>query len=235
MKNIIIASTSTLHGGDYLEYLLDELKVFFKSVETVLFIPYARPGGLTHEEYTEKVKVAFSNIGKKVKGIHEIENPKLAIQNAQAIFVGGGNTFVLVNQLYKKNLLDVLKNTVLDGTYYLGTSAGSNICGLTMNTTNDMPITYPPSFKTLSFVPFNINPHYLDPDTSSKHMGETRETRIKEFHTYNNQPVIGLREGSWLKVKNDSIVLKGKLTARVFEHNKTPYEVSPEVELNTLK
>ena len=235
MKNIIIASTSTLHGGDYLEYLLDELKVFFKSVETVLFIPYARPGGLTHEEYTEKVKMAFSNIGKKVKGIHEIENHKLAIQNAQAIFVGGGNTFVLVNQLYKKNLLDVLKNTVLDGTYYLGTSAGSNICGLTMNTTNDMPITYPPSFKTLSFVPFNINPHYLDPDTSSKHMGETRETRIKEFHTYNNQPVIGLREGSWLKVKNDSIVLKGKLTARVFEHNKTPYEVSPEVELNTLK
>ena len=235
MKNIIIASTSTLHGGDYLEYLLDELKVFFKSVETVLFIPYARPGGLTHEEYTEKVKMAFSNIGKKVKGIHEIENPKLAIQNAQAIFVGGGNTFVLVNQLYKKNLLDVLKNTVLDGTYYLGTSAGSNICGLTMNTTNDMPITYPPSFKTLSFVPFNINPHYLDPDTSSKHMGETRETRIKEFHAFNTQPVIGLREGSWLKVKNDSIVLKGKLTARVFEHNKTPYEVSPEVELNTLK
>jgi len=235
MKNIIIASTSTIHGGEYLEYLLDELKVFFKSVETILFIPYARPGGISHEEYTGKVKIAFSKIKKNVKGIHEFENPKDAIKNAQAIFVGGGNTFVLVNQLYKNDLLDVIKTSVLNGTPYLGTSAGSNICGLTINTTNDMPIAYPPSFKTLGFVPFNINPHYLDPDTTSKHMGETRETRIKEFHKFNSQPVIGLREGSWLDVKNDSITLKGRLSARVFEYNKIPCEVKPEIGLNTLK
>ena len=126
-------------------------------------------------------------------------------KNAEAIFVGGGNTFVLVNQLYKNNLLTTIKEAVENGTPYLGTSAGSNICGLTMNTTNDMPIIQPPSFKTLGLVPFNINPHYLDPDSNSTHKGETRETRIKEFHAFNTQPVIGLREGSWLDVRGNSI------------------------------
>ena len=97
-----------------------------------------------------------------------------------------------------------------------------------------MPIVYPPSFNALGFVPFNINPHYLNPDTNSKHMGETRETRIKEFHNFNTQPVVGLREGSWLLVKNKSITLKGTLTARIFEYNKPPYEIKPNTELNTL-
>ncbi|HMC00970.1 MAG TPA: dipeptidase PepE [Flavobacteriaceae bacterium] len=234
MKNIIIASTSTTHGGDYLEYLLNDLKVFFNSVETILFVPYARPGGISHNQYTEKVSIAFSKIEKKIVGIHEFEKPIDAVKNAEAVFVGGGNTFVLVNQLYKNDLIDVLITSVLNGTPYLGTSAGSNICGLTINTTNDMPIVYPQSFKALGFVPFNINPHYLDPDPTSKHMGETRETRIKEFHKFNTQPVVGLREGSWLHVNNNSIVLKGSLTARIFEHDKTPYEVSSETELNTL-
>jgi len=235
MKKIIIASTSTVHESDFLEYLLEDLIAFFKTVETILFIPYARPGGISHDAYTQKVRVAFLKIDKKVKGIHEFENPRKAIENAEAIFVGGGNTFVLVNQLYKNDLIEVLKTSVLDGTPYLGTSAGSNICGLTINTTNDMPIVYPPSFKTLGFVPFNINPHYLDPDPSSKHMGETRETRIMEFHKFNSQPVIGLREGSWLAVSGKSILLKGDLTARVFEQEKSPYEVSSGTELKNLK
>ena len=116
----------------------------------------------------------------------------------------------------------------------MGTSAGTNICGLTMNTTNDMPIVYPPSFKTLGFVPFNINPHYLDPDMNSKHMGETRETRILEFHKFNTQPVVGLREGSWLYVTDNSIKLKGELSARIFEHDKKPYEVDTDTDLNHL-
>ena len=234
MKNIIIASTSTVHGSDYLDYILDDLNLFFKNAQGVLFIPYARPGGITHDEYTLKIKTAFSKIDKTVKGIHEFENPVYAIKNAQAIFTGGGNTFVLLNELYKHNVMGVLKETVANGTPYLGTSAGSNICGLTMHTTNDMPIVYPPTYKTLGFVPFNINPHYLDPDTSSKHMGETREMRIKEFHKFNTQPVIGLREGSWLHVNGDSILLKGTLTARIFKHNQAPYEVNPDAELNTL-
>ena len=234
MKNIILASTSTVHGSGYLEYILDELKIFFKDVSEILFIPYARPGGISHEDYTSLVKKAFSKIDISVKGIHEFDDPKDAVKNAKGIFTGGGNTFVLVNQLYKNKLMSILRDTVLNGTLYFGTSAGSNIGGLTMNTTNDMPIVYPPSFKTLGFVPFNINPHYLDPNPTSKHMGETRETRIKEFHKFNTQPVIGIREGSWLKIKNDSVLLKGTLPTRVFEHDKGPYEVDPDTEFNFL-
>lgn len=235
MKQIIIASTSTIHGSGPLEYLLDELSVFFKDTSEILFIPYARPGGITHDEYTVNVNKAFTQIGKVAKGIHEFENPKLAVANAKAIFTGGGNTFVLVNQLYKNDLLEPIKQAVNSGTPYLGTSAGSNICGLTVNTTNDMPIVYPPSFKTFGLVPFNINPHYLDPDPTSTHKGETRETRIKEFHAFNTQPVVGIREGSWLAVNGHKITLKGPLSARIFEHNKSPYEVEPETDLSHLK
>lgn len=234
MKKIIIASTSTVHGSGYLEYILDELAIFFKDVESILFIPYARPGGISHDEYTVKAAESFLKINKTVKGIHEFENPVTAVEKAQAIFVGGGNTFVLTSQLYKNNLMGTIKTAIKNGTPYLGTSAGSNICGLTIKNTNDMPIVYPPSFKALSFVPFNINPHYLDPDTDNTHMGETRETRIKEFHHYNTPPVVGLREGSWLHVTNNSIVLRGTLTARIFEYNKAPYEVEPGMELDFL-
>lgn len=235
MKQMIIASTSTIHGSGYLNYLLEELTFFFKDVDTILFIPYARPGGISQDAYTKKAQEAFSEIGKKVKGIHEFTNPKEALNTAQGIFVGGGNTFVLVNQLYKNNLISALQEVIFKGTPYLGTSAGSNICGLTINTTNDMPIVYPPSFKTLALVPFNINPHYLDPDPSSKHMGETRETRIQEFHAFNSQPVVGLREGSWLEVNGNHIVLKGELDARIFEYNKAPYEVETGTDLSGLK
>ena len=235
MKNILIASTSTLHNGEYLDYLLPELRMFFSNIKELLFIPYARPSGISHEEYTKKVSEAFAKINISVKGIHEYENPIMALENAEGIFTGGGNTFLLVSQLYKNNSIDTLEKVVKNGTPYLGTSAGSNICGLTMSTTNDMPIVYPPSFRTLGFVSFNINPHYLDPIEGSTHMGETRETRINEFHHFNPQPVVGLREGSWLEVKGDSVKLKGKLTARIFKRNETPIEVEPETELNELK
>ena len=184
MKNIIIASTSTLHGGDYLDYLLPELQLHFKDCKTILFIPYARPGGISHDEYTAKVALAFAKINIAVKGIHEFEDPASAIQDAEGIFTGGGNTFLLVSQLYKNNIMTVLAETVKNGTPYLGTSAGSNICGLTMQTTNDMPIIYPPSFQTLGLIPFNLNPHYLDADKQSTHMGETRETRIQRISCF---------------------------------------------------
>jgi len=235
MKNIIIASTSTLHGGDYLDYLLPELQSFFSNVKELLFIPYARPNGISHDEYTKKVSEAFTKINITVKGIHEFENSITALENAKGIFTGGGNTFLLVSQLYKNNVIDTLEKVVKNGTPYLGTSAGSNICGLTMSTTNDMPIVYPPSFRTLGFVSFNINPHYLDPIEGSTHMGETRETRINEFHQFNSQPVVGLREGSWLAVKGDSIKLKGTLTAWIFKRGEMPIEIAPDTELNELK
>lgn len=234
MKNLIIASTSTIYNGTYLEYLLPTLKEHFKNISTLLFIPYARPGGITHDQYTEKVRTAFATINIDVKGIHEYTNPVEAVQQAEGIFTGGGNTFLLVQQLYKNNVLNVVIDVVNNGTPYLGCSAGSNICGLTMETTNDMPIVYPPSFKTFCFVPFNLNPHYLDPIEGSTHMGETRETRINEFHAFNTQPVVGLREGSWLEVKGDQITLKGELDARIFEQNKEAYEVKTNTDLSHL-
>jgi len=235
MKNCIIASTSTLYGGDYLDYLLSELEALFKETDEILFIPYARPGGISHDEYTQKATEAFQKINKRIVGLHTFENPKEAIENAKGIFTGGGNTFVLVAQLYVNNMISTLREVLCHGTPYLGTSAGSNICGLTMQTTNDMPIMYPPSFKTTGVLPFNINAHYLDPTEGSTHMGETRETRIKEFHSYNNIPVVGLREGSWLEVKGESIILKGTLNARIFEPGKKPYELAPLLDLNSLK
>ena len=225
MKNIIVASTSTIHNGTYLSYLLDEIAALFSDTEEVLFIPYARPSGLSHDEYTKIAADAFSKINKQVVGLHTFENPVEAINNAKGVFVGGGNTFVLVSQLYKNNVMQVLREAIFNGLPYLGTSAGSNICGITMGNTNDMPIAYPPSFKTLGVIPFNINPHYLDPDPTSKHMGETRETRIKEYHSQNTIPVVGIREGSWLEVKGDTITLKGKHSARIFEQNKDAYEI----------
>ncbi|GEP49517.1 dipeptidase E [Flavobacterium noncentrifugens] len=235
MKNLIIASTSTLHGGGYLDYLLPELEAFFKDCNTILFIPYARPGGISHDDYTGRVKSAFANINKKVRGLHEFDSPKEAIENAEAIFTGGGNTFLLVSQLYKNKVMDILANAVKSGIPYLGTSAGSNITGLSMQTTNDMPIVYPPSFQTLGLMPFNLNPHYLDADLQSKHMGETRETRIKEFHQFNNIPVLGLREGSWLEVNGEKITLKGDLQARLFLHNQEPKELETGSDLSGLK
>jgi len=235
LKSIIIASTSTIHGSGYLEYLLDELKLLFKSTDEILFIPYARPSGISYDAYTQIASKAFNSIGKSIKGIHQFKNPKDAVANTKGIFVGGGNTFVLANQLYKNDVLVSIKTAVNQGTPYLGTSAGSNICGLTLNTTNDMPIVYPPSFKTLGLVPFNINPHYLDPIAGSTHMGETRETRIKEFHAFNTQPVIGLREGSWIGIKDNTLTLKGELKARIFEHGKAPYELETNSDLGFLK
>jgi dipeptidase E len=225
MKNLIIASTSTIHGSGYLEYLYETLEVLFQSTQRVLFIPYARPGGISHEEYTQIAAKSFQKIGKEVVGIHSFKNPVDGLKEADGIFTGGGNTFVLVSQLYQLGVMAPLRDILFEGVPYLGTSAGSNICGLTMQTTNDMPIVYPPSFKTLGAVPFNLNPHYLDPDPQSTHMGETRETRIKEFHTQNSIPVLGLREGSWLRVKGEEIMLEGALSARSFEAGKDALEI----------
>ena len=234
MRNAILASTSTLHGEKYLAYLLPELSKLFKDAQELLFIPYARPGGISHDEYTSLVKEATKELHFSVKGIHEFEDPIEAIKNARAIFTGGGNTFMLVDKLYRNKVMQTLKEAILNGTPYLGTSAGTNITGLTMQTSNDMPIIYPPSFKTLGIVPFNLNPHYLDPDPNSTHKGETRETRIKEFHKINTQPVIGLREGSWLEVNNNDITLRGNLTARIFKAGKDPIELETNSTLNNI-
>lgn len=235
MKNLIIASTSTLFGGSYLEYILPELKIHFQHCKTLLFIPFARPNGISHDDYTQKVALVFNSINIKVQGLHEFDDKIKAIQTAEAIFTGGGNTFLLVSQLHNLNLMSVLSDVFKNGTPYLGTSAGSNIVGLTMQTTNDMPIVYPPSFETLGLIPFNLNPHFLAADAISSHMGETRETRISEFHHFNATPVLGLREGSWLDVKGDTVVLKGNLKAKLFRQNQDAIELETGSDLSFIK
>jgi len=234
MKKLLLASTSTIYGSGYLVYLLDEVKQFFTGIDEVIFIPYARPSGISHDEYTAIAQKAFATININIKGLHEFENPKEAIKNAKGIFTGGGNTFLLVKQLYEKGLMILLQEQINAGMPYMGTSAGSNIAGKTVRTTNDMPIVYPPSFDALGLVDFNINPHYLDANPDSTHKGETRETRILEYLTYNRTPVVGLREGSWLAVSGDKVILKGKLKARVFIDKKTIKEVEPETELTAF-
>lgn len=234
MRHLIIASTSTLHQQSYLEYLLPDLERLFKGSEDVLFIPFARPGGISHDVYTEIAASAFKKINLRIRGLHSYDDPIKAITNATAIFTGGGNTFVLVKRLHDLGLMNVLSEVINGGTPYLGTSAGSNICGINMKTTNDMPIVYPPSFDTMGLVPFNINPHYLDPQPNSTHMGETRAQRLKEFHAHNDLPVVGLREGSWLEVQGSKVLLFGSSTARIFEAQKEAYEVSVGTDLMTL-
>jgi dipeptidase E len=233
---MIIASTSTLHGSDFLEYLTPVLtkRLNESGIKEVLFIPFARPGGITHDEYTIKAASAFAKMNSTIKGIHTYEDPVEAIEKAQAIFTGGGNTFQLVKMLHDLELMMPLRKAIYSGTFYLGTSAGSNICGLNMKNTNDMPIVQPSSFKTTGAIAYNINAHYQDPVVNDTHMGETREQRIKEFHVYNSLPVVGLREGSYIDVRDKAEILEGPHNARIFKPNEAAFEVAPGFDFATL-
>lgn len=228
MNNLILASTSTLFGQEYLSYLLPELKTFFQDVDCITFVPYARPGGCSENEYTQKVRSTFAQINIEVIGLDEVSDPVAALHQAKGIFTGGGNTFLLVKKLYDLNLIDPLNEALDQGVPYLGTSAGSNICGLGMHTTNDMPIVHPPSLKTLGRVPFNLNAHYIEPDKGSTHMGETRETRIREFQCQQKTTVVGLYEGTWLRVSDSEIFVRGQHPAVVFKPDETRFEVGPD-------
>lgn len=229
--NIILASTSTLFGGEYLEYLREELIKLYQGIDEIIFVPFARPSGISHDDYTAKARSFFETINIKVKGLHEFENKIEALNHAKGFFTGGGNTFLLVKTLHEEGLMSVLKENVENEKPYLGCSAGSNIGGQNMKTTNDMPIVYPPSFDCMGLVPFNLNPHYLDPNPGLKHNGETRETRIKEFLTQNDLKVVGLREGNWIRRIGDKITVEGSELTRIFEKDKEPYEVEAGSEL----
>lgn len=222
MRKLLLLSTSVLQNGKYLDYASDVIKAFFaeNGVSKIVFIPYAAHD---HDAYEKKVKEAFSEFGLELNSIHKSDNLLSTVKEAQGFFVGGGNTFLLLKTLYDLNLLEAIKSRVLqDGIPYMGSSAGTNLATINICTTNDMPIVCPPTLDAFGFLPFNINPHYLDHDPTSKHMGESRETRISEYHGIPNvksPPVLGLREGSWLQVKDDQISLKGSIpnqTARLF-------------------
>ncbi len=223
--NFILASTSTLFGGQYLEYLRAPITELFTGIDEIVFIPFACPSGISYEDYTAKARAFFSTLNIKVRGLHEFQDMKEAIRSAKGYFTGGGNTFLLVKTLHENALMNLLKENVESGKPYLGCSAGSNIGGVNMKTTNDMPIVYPPSFDTMGLVPFNINPHYLDPQPDLKHNGETRETRIKEFLSQNNLPVVGLREGNWIRKSGDITTVEGEKLTRIFLPDTEPYEV----------
>jgi len=233
-NRLLLISTSTVHGSGYLDYCADSVTEFLGNVDTVLFVPYARPSGISHSKYTELARDRFAQMGLKLVGIQDSPDPGAAIRDAHSLFIGGGNTFLLLRDLYRVDLLDVVRKRVAEGMPYIGTSAGSNVAGLSIGTTNDMPIVCPPSFDALGLVPFNLNPHYLDPDPTSTHRGETRETRINEFHVLNEQPVVGLREGAWLRVKGSSAILEGSNGARLFRQGMEPEEFEPGASLSFL-
>lgn len=180
----------------------------------MLFVPFAL---FNYDKYTKKVGDVLTSWGFEVEGIHRKEDPVEAVRKAQAIYVGGGNTFLLLKLLYEKNLVEAIRERVFSGgAVYVGSSAGTNVATASIKTTNDMPIIYPPTFDALGLVPFNINPHYLDPLPGSTHHGETRQQRIEEFHHLNKTPVVGLREGTYLLVEDDKITLLGDFNARLF-------------------
>ncbi|XP_037080094.1 alpha-aspartyl dipeptidase-like [Pollicipes pollicipes] len=235
MRRLLLLSSSVCHGTEgFMGWCSDIVSEYLgKEVTRVLFIPYAL---FDYDEYTSAPRNKLKQLGYEVDGIHELENPVQAVERAQAIYIGGGNTFRLLKSLYDHGLVDVIRKRVLEeGVPYIGSSAGTNVATVSICTTNDMPIVYPPTFDALGLVPFNINPHYIDPEPNSTHKGETREKRINEYHMYADRPpVLGLREGSCLYVHGNKAVLKGSSGAKLFKPKAEPVEFASSADLSFL-
>ncbi|XP_055685992.1 probable alpha-aspartyl dipeptidase [Lutzomyia longipalpis] len=233
-RNLFLISSSKVHGHEYLQHSREALTEFFRkhNVTKVLFIPYAL---FNYDKYTKKVGDVLTSWGFEVEGIHRKDDPVEAVRKADAIYVGGGNSFLLLKLLHERKLIEPIRERIFSGeAVYVGSSAGTNVATVSIKTTNDMPIVYPPTFDALALVPFNINPHYLDPLPGSTHHGETRQQRIEEFHHLNAIPVLGLREGTYLHVEDDKMTLLGDFNARLFMKSKTPVEVPPNSDMSFL-
>jgi dipeptidase E len=230
-RRLLLVSTSTTHGTGYLDHCAVQIQELLGGLRRVLFVPYAL---FDHDGYAAKARERFARMGYELTSVHEVVDPVAAVRSTEALFIGGGNTFRLLARLYEKELLDPIRERVAAGMPYIGTSAGSNVACVTIRTTNDMPIVEPPSFDALNLVPFNINPHYLDPDPRSTHMGETREERILQFLEENDKIVVGLREGSMLRIEGDSVRLLGAAGARIFRRGHPPLEAHPGEALDIL-
>ena len=229
-RRLLLISNSTLHGSGYLDHAESEIRDFLGGLKHVLFVPFAL---FDRDKYAATAQARFLQMGYELTSIHTAANPVQAVKETGAIFIGGGNTFRLLKALYQFDLLDVIRERVDAGVPYIGSSAGSNMACPTIRTTNDMPIVEPPSFNALGLVSFQINPHYLDPDPNSKHMGETREERIIQFLEENETPVVGLREGAMLRVENGETILRGSTGARIFRRGFEPLEISPGATLDS--
>lgn len=231
-EELLLLSSSVVHGGGYLDYVREAVAQFLTGVRTLHFVPFARAD---HEIYTGRVAQALQPLGVKVIGLHSVADPVKEIENARAVFIGGGNSFRLLKVLQTKKLLEPVRKRVQAGELrFMGASAGTNMACPSLRTTNDMPIVQPASFEALNLLPFQINPHYLDPDPTSTHRGETREERLVEFLEENEVTVLGLREGAWLYRKGNTLLLEGQAGARLFQRRAFPREYQPGCDLSWL-
>jgi dipeptidase E len=230
-KHLLLISNSTLYGSGYLDHAESEIRDFLGSVGRVLFVPFALSD---RDAYAALAGERFNSMGYGLESVHQVSDVRQAVKDAEAVFIGGGNTFRLLKALYDFDLLLPIRQRVLKGMPYIGSSAGSIVACPTLKTTKDMPVVEPPSFDALGLVSFQISPHYLDPDPHSTHMGETQEERINQFLEENSPPVVGLREGAMLRVEESSIELKGVSGARIFGRGHEPVEIEPGAKLNHL-
>jgi dipeptidase E len=228
---LLLLSNSTEHGQGYLDHAMPAVLDFLGPVRQLVFVPFALRD---HEAYTARVRGRFETEGIAVRGVRPESSEAAVVEAAEAVFIGGGNTFRLLDTLQRTGLLEAIRRRARRGMPYLGASAGTNVAAPTIKTTNDMPIVQPASFSALGLVPFQINPHYVDPDPSSLHMGETREERLREFLEENDAVVVALREGAWLRVEGQRATLGGLRGARIFRRGRDPGEVSPGATLDAL-
>lgn len=218
---VLLISNSTLYGRGYLDHAELEIIDFLGPAKRILFFPFALQDC---EGYAAKARERFAAMGCDLASAHTATDPRKALGATEAIFIGGGNTFRLLKTLQDREWIEPIRERIRNGGPYVGSSAGSNVAGPTIRTTNDMPIVEPRSFDALGLVPFQMNPHFLDPHPNSTHMGETREERIAQFHEENETPVVGLREGAWLRVRAGSVLLGGTRGARIFRRGESPVE-----------
>jgi dipeptidase E len=228
---ILLISNSTVHGRGYLDHAEEELRKFLGNSKTVLFFPFAL---YDRDDYAARASARFAEMGYTTTSAHSVGDPIRAIAETDAVFIGGGNTFRLLKSLQDLDLIEPIRRRVNEGASYIGSSAGSNVAGPTIKTTNDMPIVQPRSFDAIGLVPFQLNPHFLDPVPKSTHMGETREERIMQFHEENETPVLGLREGAWVSVENGSVKIGGTRGARIFRRGEMPVEKTTGDEISSL-
>lgn len=231
MPELLLLSNSTSPGLGFLEHARSEISRLAPPGSRMLFVPYA---SAHHDQYTEVMTAALAPLSVHVTGAHQVADPASAVATADAVFVGGGNSFRLLRTLQDTGLAAAIAERVRAGLPYLGSSAGTNMACPTLRTTNDMPITQPASFDALGLIPFQINPHYLDPDPASTHQGETRQRRIEEFLERNDVPVLGLREGGWLQVGDGLARTGGTAWARLFMRAAEPRELPPGSDVSDL-
>jgi dipeptidase E len=231
LHRVLLISNSTVYGRGYLDHVEHEIKSFLGSARRVLFFPFALHD---RDAYAVTARARFDAMGYSLTSAHETAVPQKAIEETDAIFLGRGNTFRLLKALEDLDLMEAIRHKVSSGAPYIGSSAGSNVAGPTIKTTKDMPIVQPRSFTSLGLVPFQVSPHYLDPDPNSTHMGETQEERILQFLEENNTPVLGIREGAWLLCNDGNVTVKGQTGARIFRPGHAPLEVTPGTEISEL-